>query len=172
MTDDRASEAFRTEHAAVLSDIEDAEAQARTLVSAPEPERAERIHRIVHFFRHELLPHAQAEERVLYEVADRLVPTPPPHRWTDSLRYEHTLVHAAVGEMTMFHEHSDRSPEALARFRDRVLATLGLVRGHLGAEENVVLDALDRRMTAAEFRREVIEPTERFVAARDVSHAH
>jgi hemerythrin-like domain-containing protein len=170
---ERASAAFREEHAQLLAHLDEAEANAMALLEASEGERDERIHAIVHFFRHQLLPHAQAEEHVLYAVADRRVPTQAPHRWTHSLRYEHTVVHAAIEEMHAFMESSDRSPEALARFSARAIATIGLVRGHFGAEEHVVLDALDRTMSREEFRREVIEPTQRYVAAHGgAAHEH
>jgi hypothetical protein len=148
----------------LLERLDQTESLAAALATTPAEQLEERIHDVVHFFRQELLPHAKAEEAILYTVADEHVPTEAPYRWTDSLRYEHTVVHAAIEEMTAFMQGKDRTPEAVARFSRTVIKTLGLIRGHFGAEEHVVLDALDRSMTAADFQRDVVEPTERYVA--------
>lgn len=169
----RASAAFRQEHRELLRRIDETERAAVALASLPAEELDAAIQRIAAFFHQDLAPHAAAEEHVLYVVADRHVPTPSPYRWTDSLRYEHTVVHAAIEEMHRFVEGGDHSAEAIAAFQSLVIRTLGLVRGHFGAEENVVLDALDRTMTPAQFQDEVIEPTEAFVHARTgATHHH
>jgi hypothetical protein len=169
----RASESFRAEHAQILVRVDETEAHAVALTSSAVSDIEERVHAVVHFFRDELMPHARAEEHVLYAVADRIVGAPPPYRWTDSLRHEHTVVHAAIEEMTAIARGADRSPETLATLSRLALRTLGLLRGHFGAEEEVVLDAIDRAMTAEDFEREVIAPTRAFVAERGgAGHAH
>lgn len=169
---ERPSASFRAEHVEILHHIEATEKRAAVLMTGSQPDVEGQIRAILAFFEDELMPHAQAEEAVLYAVADRLIPTKAPHRYTDSLRYEHTEVHAAVEKMASFAEGKDRSSEAIASFSQLAIGTLGLVRGHFGAEENVILDALDRLMTPEEFQREVVEPTMAYVREHGGGHHH
>jgi hemerythrin-like domain-containing protein len=159
----RPSEPFRAEHVHISERLDQTETLAANLGSSPSEDVPRQITAILDFFLQELRPHAAAEEAVLYAVADRYVPAPAPHRWTDSLRYEHTVVHAAIEEMERFAAGDDRSPEALSRFSRLVIRTIGLVKGHFGAEENVVHDALDRVMSAEQFTEQVVRPTEAHV---------
>lgn len=168
----RPSESFRAEHVEILHHLDATSQRAAALMTAKEADVNGQIQAIVGFFQNELMPHAQAEEAVLYGVADRLIPTKAPYRYTDSLRYEHTEVHAAVEEMASFAKSADRSPQAVTEFSRLAIATAGLVRGHFGAEENVILDALDRLMTPEEFQREVVEPTIAYVRKQGGGHHH
>lgn len=160
---ERPSEAFRKEHVEILEHLTETQKRGAALLEGKAPDVEGQIQAILGFFQDELMPHAQAEEAVLYGVADRLIPTKAPYRYTDSLRYEHTEVHAAVEKMASFAKGTDRSPEAISSFASLAIATAGLVRGHFGAEENVILDAMDRLMTPEEFQREVVEPTIAYV---------
>ncbi|MCC7537951.1 MAG: hemerythrin domain-containing protein [Deltaproteobacteria bacterium] len=163
--DERASAAFRAEHAHILRRIEETDRIARSLVERP-AEADARLRAALGFFTRELGPHADAEEHVLYAVADRTVASASPHRWTDSLRYEHTVVHREVRALAAVVDGSDRSEPTVIAAGFRVIALLGLVRAHFGAEERVVLEALDRTMTRAQFEREIIAPTEAYVRGR------
>ena len=154
----RTTEGFRAHHAEIRTKLDEAAERAMALPSAPPEEVGELIHGIVHFFQHELMPHAQAEERVLYAVADRLVPTPHGRRYTDALRYEHTVVAREVAALHDAMRSGDHSPEALAAIQRRTLELVGLVKAHFGVEEEVVLTVFDELMSAEEFEREVVAP--------------
>lgn len=150
--------AFRAHHAEIRTALDEAASRAMALSSASPEQAGELMHGIVHFFVHELMPHAEAEERVLYSAADRLVPTAHGRRYTDALRYEHTVVAREVRALHEAMESGERSPEALADFQRRTLELVGLVKAHFGAEEDVVLAAFDELMSPEDFQREVVEP--------------
>lgn len=152
---------YREEHSRTHEHLERAVEEANALPSAPEAERERRLDSVAAFFRDELLPHAAAEEEVLYAAVDREVPTAAGYRYTDSLRHEHRVVEREVDAIERARRSGDRSPEALARLARRVTALGGLVEAHFEAEEEVVLRALDREMTREEFEQQVIRPIER-----------
>lgn len=154
----RTTEAFRAHHAVIRARLDETAARAMALPSAPPEEVGASILAIVRFFHHELLPHAQAEERVLYAAADRLVPTGHGRRYTDGLRYEHTVVAREIAALHDAMRSGDHSPEALAAIQRRTLELVGLVKAHFGVEEDVVLTIFDERMSAEEFEREVVAP--------------
>ncbi len=169
---ERPSEPFRREHAHFLERLEQTEQEALALSSdAPAEEQRRHIDAVLAFLHDELMPHAGAEEAVLYPVADRVAGTPAPLRYTDVLRYEHTVVHDAVATLDAWERAGDRSPEAIASFQRRVVELVGLVRGHFGGEENVVLALLDERMSADELRAEVLVPMEAWLAEHGGGHA-
>jgi hemerythrin-like domain-containing protein len=154
----RPTETFRAHHVEIRNKLDEAGTSAMALSATPPAEVGKRIQDIVHFFQHELIPHAEAEERVLYSVADRLVPTEGGRRYTDSLRYEHTVVAREIQALHDAMERSDHSPVAIAALQRRVLELVGLVKAHFGAEEDVILAVFDEMMSAEEFQREVVEP--------------
>lgn len=154
----RPTEAFRAHHAEIKEGLNIAARRATALSSATPEEVGEIFHQIAHFFHHTLLPHAEVEERVLYAAADRLVPTAHGRRYTDALRYEHTVVARQVRALHEAMLRDDRSPEAIDEFQRRALELVGLVDAHFGVEENVILTVFDERMTAEEFEREVVAP--------------
>ncbi len=149
---------FRAHHAEIHEGLETAARQAMALPSAPEAELGERVHEIVHFFHHVLVPHAEAEERVLYPIADRLAPVAGARRYTDGLRYEHVVVAREVSALYAAMQRGDHSPEAIAELQARTLRLVGLVEAHFGVEEDVILSLFDERMSRAEFDRDVVTP--------------
>lgn len=149
---------FRAHHAEIRVKLDEASSRAMALPSASPEELGDRIHEIVHFFHHELIPHAEAEEQILYAAADRLVPTERGRRYTDSLRYEHTVVAREVQWLHDTMESGDRSPARVTEIQRRTLELVGLVKAHFGAEEDVILAAFDDLMSPEDFQREVVEP--------------
>lgn len=165
--------AFRAHHAEIRTKLDEAATRAMALPSAPAAEIGDRIHDIVHFFKHELIPHAQAEEAVLYSVADRIVPTGTGRRYTDSLRYEHTVVAREIEALHTAMQSGDHSPAAIAGIQRRTLELVGLVKAHFGAEEDVILAAFDELMSPEDFQREVVEPMHAATEqAAGASHEH
>src|SRR5688500_17531697 len=65
--------AFRTEHQALLAHIDHLAALAREIPDLSEEERSATLARVLDFLRGTLIPHAQAEEAVLYPAWSRLV---------------------------------------------------------------------------------------------------
>lgn len=71
-----ATEAFREEHAALLEHVEHLRDVARRLPAMDAAEREAAIRRILEFLRGTLVPHAEAEERVLYPAVAALLGSP------------------------------------------------------------------------------------------------
>lgn len=69
----RPTESFRREHAHLTARIDDMLAAAREVPRLPITERAERVDGVMRFLRHSLMPHAEAEEAILYPEWNRLV---------------------------------------------------------------------------------------------------
>jgi hypothetical protein len=69
----RPTEPFRREHAELVSHVEHLAEAARALPTLPLEEREALLGRILGFLRDTLLPHASAEEQVLYPEWARLV---------------------------------------------------------------------------------------------------
>jgi len=166
----RASEPFRQEHEHLIAKLDAVARIAETLRDVPEPERAAKVHEVVHFFKHVLAPHAEVEEAVLYSYVDRTVGAPSPFRYTDTMRHDHTVVARTIGQLDAFMRAGDLSPEGLHRFQAQSIGLLGLVRAHFEAEEDVLLAALDARVTRAAFVQNVMEPSEEWMRAH--GHAH
>ncbi len=170
-TGERPSAPFRAEHVHFLARLEATVEEALAVsADAPEPERERHVEAVLAFFHRELVPHAGAEEAVLYGVADRLAGTPPPLRYTDVLRYEHTVVHGEIRAIEAWARGGDRSADSIAGFQRRVIALAGLIRGHFGGEENVILELIDARMTRAEFERDVLAPMEAYMREHGAPH--
>lgn len=163
---------FRAHHAEIHAGLEAASAQAMTLTSAPEEELGDRVHEIVHFLHHVLIPHAQLEERILYPIADQLAPMGGSRRYTDGLRYEHVVVAREVAVLYTAMQRGDHSPEAILDFQRRTLELVGLVKAHFGVEEDVILTLFDEQMSPEEFDREVVQPMHAEEGEGEGGHHH
>jgi hypothetical protein len=69
----RPTEPFRQEHAELLGHLEHMRQAARELPRLSEDERALLVGRVLDFLRGTLLPHARAEEEILYPEWARIV---------------------------------------------------------------------------------------------------
>ncbi len=153
----RPTEPFRTEHAALVEELDAVADRVGKLSSLPANDLAGEMSAIVTFFRDELEVHAGWEERVLYPAVDRRVPTGGLEPFTASMRHDHTVVGRWIGELDTIARSSKPDPRAFSRRADNLL---GLVRAHFEAEEDVLLPILDRTMTEEDYQREILAPSE------------
>lgn len=145
---------MRAEHAALLRRISAIDALVSALGASGSPaERLGTMTEIFEFFQAHLLPHADAEDQVLYPVADAKAAG---GQFTASLRHEHRVISRWIDELSVLLRRKPPTADDARMFARRTDALLGLVRGHFECEEEVVLGLLDRTMTPDEFQRDVM----------------
>lgn len=125
---------FHDEHAALLDHIEHIRQVAGNLDDVSLDERRAMLERILAFLRGTLLPHARAEEEVLYPEWSRLIGSP----------------HAAA---PMIHDHraivartealAAADPADLQQLRELLYGLYALISVHFGKEEDIQLPAFD-----------------------------
>lgn len=148
----RPTDSFRHEHQNIVRELDRVAARAGALRGPVNARVRAEMAAIARFFEHDLIPHAEWEERVLYPAVDRRAASPPEHPFTATMRHEHRI----VGRWTR--ELAAAAAAAHPNVRDFVRRTdglLGLVRAHFEEEEEVLLPVLDRTMTAQEFEHEM-----------------
>ncbi len=106
--------------------------------TAPAATRAQRLE-LVAFLRSTLIPHAQAEELVLYPALDSVLGT---HGYATATM---VLDHRAIARHTL--ELASLVDTDAAAFPQRAVALAALVDQHFANEEDFVLPNLARRMT-------------------------
>ena len=98
-----------------------------------------------------LIPHAHAEDEVLYPVVDRLLGADGETRATDTMRRDHLEVARLTEELGVLRERLHAGAPVEERELRRVLYGLyAVVKLHFAKEEEVYLPLLDRELTADE----------------------
>lgn len=108
----------------------------------------EAVRESLDFLEHHLIPHAEAEDRVLYPVVARIMGAPDA---TATMRRDHVEVGKLTTELGMLHEElaSDGGSPFLYRELRRVLYGLyALIDLHFAKEEEVYLPILDAHLSA------------------------
>ena len=157
----RPTEPFRREHEQLLSHIEHVGQAAREVPKLSQDDRSALIGRILEFLQGTLVPHAQAEEKVLYP------------EWAKLVGFEDAAV-------PMVHDHEaivDRI-ERLAQADAADVETLqellyglyALISVHFRKEEDIQLPAFDS--APAEVTEAVLERMEAISGHPPHEHAH
>ena len=164
---ERPSRPARERHTALRGRLAAIEGLAEGLAAGATAEGVAVLADIVHFFDSELSPHMAAEEAILYDLADRLAGLRAPLRYTDVLRHQHAAIAARTDDLRSIAQHAPRHwPRASAI----AIALVGLARAHFDAEEDIVFELLDSRMTSEQFAHDIGEPTARWLEDRE-AHA-
>ncbi|HZR07671.1 MAG TPA: hemerythrin domain-containing protein [Myxococcales bacterium] len=146
------TQSFRDEHKEVKLHLGHVAQWAGQLLRQQPAEQKATAGKIVSFFRQEIGPHAEWEEKTLYPVIDRLAGTSEHNRFTSTMRHEHRIVGRWTGELAR--EIDKRQPDYVAFVR-RTDNLLGLLWAHFEEEEEVLLPYADRQMTRAQFEKAV-----------------
>ena len=146
---------FREEHQALLAHIDHLAALAREVPELSDEERTFTIGRVMDFLRGTLVPHAQAEEEVLYPAWARLV------GYADAavpMVHDHQAIVARIERL----EHTD--VENTAALQELLYGLHALIGVHFRKEEDIQLPAFDG---APEVAAEVLKEM-----GRAAGHAH
>jgi iron-sulfur cluster repair protein YtfE (RIC family) len=156
----RHTEPFRREHEELLSHIEHIGQAARELARLDRGERELLVGRIVEFLRGTLLPHAKAEEDVLYP------------EWAKLVGFAGAAVpmvhdHEAIVERVNRLEQTD--PEDVDTLQELLYGLYALISVHFRKEEDIQLPAFDA--APAEITQAVLERMEA-LTGHVHGHAH
>jgi iron-sulfur cluster repair protein YtfE (RIC family) len=149
-----ATKTFLDLHAELRAHVERLPVAAHQLADLAVDERIELIERIVAFLAEILLPHAAAEERVLYPRAARLLARPD-----DSA--DVALDEAAVRERIA--EFAAADVRDTGRLQELLYGLYVLLSAHLWREEQVYLELLNHRPERAAV--ELLDEVGRYAAA-------
>ena len=156
----RPTEPFRREHADLHAHIEHVRQAAREVARLDVREHEALVARIVDFLTGTLLPHAKAEEEVLYPA------------WAKLIGFEDAAVpmihdHEAIIERTERLAHADASD--VDTLQELLYGLYALISVHFRKEEDIQLPAFDA--AAPELTQRVLERMEG-VAGHAHGHGH
>ena len=153
MKDERPTAAFRAEHEEVREHLRHVNEWTGALSAQAPAAQKKTAQKVVAFFEQHIKPHAEWEERFLYPVVDRLAGGGA-NAFTSTMRYEHRIVGRWIGELRA---ESDKPKLDAAKFARRTDNLLGLLWAHFEEEEEVLLPFIDKKMSKAQFERELGE---------------
>jgi len=156
----RPTEPFRREHEELLSHIEHISQAAREVARLARGERELLVARILEFLRGTLLPHAEAEEEVLYP------------EWAKLIGFADAAVpmvhdHEAIVERVERLERAD--PDDVDALQELLYGLHALISVHFRKEEDIQLPAFDA--APPELTQAVLERMEA-LAGHDHAHSH
>jgi iron-sulfur cluster repair protein YtfE (RIC family) len=132
--DARPTDPFRAEHRVLLDHVTELRRAAADVPRLVPAEREVLLHKLVGFLRQELLPHAQAEEHVLYPEVAALLGAPEA---TAPMLYDHRAIRERIVEL----EDCDlRDPD---RLQELLYGLYALISVHFEKEEDLYLSLLD-----------------------------
>ena len=154
----RPTEPFRREHEELLTHLEHIAQTARELPPLETDEREARVGRILEFLRGTLLPHAEAEELVLYPA------------WSELVGFDGAAVpmvhdHEAIVARVERLEHADAAD--VDTMQELLYGLYALIGVHFSKEEDLQLPAFDA--APPELTESVLE---RMGALAGHGHAH
>jgi iron-sulfur cluster repair protein YtfE (RIC family) len=152
----------RDEHRELVARIELLPTVADSIGSAPTESLREGVGQAYIFLIHQLIPHAQAEEQVLYPTVGRLLRA---LEATDTMSRDHLEVIRLTEELEALRLHLFYAPlsESDEQALRRVLYGLyAIIKLHLAKEEEIYLPLLEARLAASEVDR-LVEAMERTV---------
>jgi iron-sulfur cluster repair protein YtfE (RIC family) len=131
-----ATDAFRDEHAALLEHVEHLREIARRLPGMDRAERAGAMQRVLGFLRGTLIPHAEAEERILYPAVASLLGSPEA---TATMVSDHRAIVSRIDALEA------AEPEDVDRLQELLYGLYALLIVHFHKEEDDYLPLLEAR---------------------------
>lgn len=141
-----ATEPLRVEHRELAPQIDELAHTATWISTAPAPVVREKLQDALEFLRHHLLPHASAEEEVLYPAVEGAMQAPGA---TETMRRDHDEVMRRTEALERLRDVIDDAPTEAQR--DQLAGALhglhAIVSLHFAKEEEIYLPILDRALT-------------------------
>ena len=156
------TEPLRAEHRELLPEIERLRSAADLVGNAPADELAPNVASAHMFLVGHLIPHATAEDEVLYPAVEEAMGAPGA---TDSMRRDHVEVMRLTDELGELGSAIGQSPpvEVELDLRRVLYGLYGIVKLHFAKEEEIYLPVLDGRLDEARAR-QLFERMERAAA--------
>jgi iron-sulfur cluster repair protein YtfE (RIC family) len=149
---DTLTQPLRDEHRDLLPKIERIRRVADSIGVVPVEVLRERVREVRSFLSHELIPHARAEDAVLYPVVGRVMGAPEA---TATMRHDHVEVAGLTEELAALEPELSAPTlgfEAERALRRILYGLYALVKVHLVEEEEIYLPLLDERLEEEEAR--------------------
>jgi iron-sulfur cluster repair protein YtfE (RIC family) len=144
------TEPLRAEHRGLLPELESLVSIAESLDDWEQAVTPGRLTKVVAFLRDHLVPHAKAEEAVLYPAVERAMGSP---RATATMVADHGEIVRRIAALSVTTAAVGVGPPS-ARERNELRAELfglwAILRLHFDKEEEVLLPELDARLTRDE----------------------
>ena len=143
------TEPLRAEHRELLPHVRSLDVAADGLDRWNREEAVQSLGEIVDFLRGHLVPHAAAEERVLYPAVEEVLAAPGS---TATMKADHTVIAARIDRLAATVEAvGERWPDvSLARdLAHQLIGLSAILRLHFHKEEEVLLPVLDANLDAA-----------------------
>jgi iron-sulfur cluster repair protein YtfE (RIC family) len=125
---------FRDEHAELIAHLEHIRQAASEVARVSPEERQAIVQRILGFLRDTLVPHAAAEERVLYPEWARLVGSSDA---AAPMVHDHEAIVARIDAL------AEAGPGDVDRLQELLYGLYALISVHFRKEEDIQLPALD-----------------------------
>lgn len=151
------TEPIREEHRHLLPHIDELRTVAEAVGTAPAADLRTLVERAHSFLIDHLIPHAEAEDRVLYPAVGRAMGSPEATR---TMSRDHVAVGSLaddLGSVLGRIEHDPIPDDVAAEVRRILFGLHALVSVHFAKEEEIYLPILDERLNAAEVERIVHE---------------
>jgi len=145
----RLTEPLRDEHADLLPHLAELDAVAAGL-DHWQADTAARLDSIVKFLRGHLIPHARAEEAVLYPAVEQVMGAPGA---TDTMKADHDEIVARIDRLAgaiATVGAAPASPEQAEQLRAQLYGLSAILHLHFRKEEEVLLPMLDTHLSADE----------------------
>jgi iron-sulfur cluster repair protein YtfE (RIC family) len=142
---------LKEEHKELLPHIEQLLTAADLVGEAPVPALQQAIDEAYAFLTHHLIPHAQAEDRALYPVVQKVMGAPEA---TGTMSRDHVEVGRLTDELSVLRSQSAGalSPAQTRALRRVLYGLYALVKVHFAKEEEVYLPLLDKRLSPQDAR--------------------
>lgn len=144
---------LREEHQELFPHIKHMQTVADAIGIAPLVSLQQEIDEITAFLVHQLLPHAQAEERVLYPIVDEVVGAPGV---TATMSQDHLAIGQLTEELKSQRQKVQGASLQISQqqaLRRVLYGLLTLVTVHMAKEEEVYLPLLEAHLTEDTARR-------------------
>ena len=141
---------LREEHKELLPHIESLKAAGDAVSELATPELLEAIDGAYAFLIHHLIPHAQAEDKALYPVVQKVMGAPEATATMSRDHVEVGRLTTELGELRALLGTGSLAPGQAKDLRRVLYGLYALVKVHFAKEEEVYLPLLDARLTQGE----------------------
>ncbi len=138
---------LRDEHKDLLPHIEEILTVANRVGDVPLSELYQEVDRVRAFLTNHLIPHAQAEDHVLYPVVDRVIGVPEA---LATMRFDHVEIGKLTEKLTALEAQlsgASLNPAQTKELRQVLYGLYVLVKTHFVKEETIFLPILDARLS-------------------------
>lgn len=112
---------------------------------------------LMEFLKMELLPHAEAEEKYLYNKVGEVMKNP---MFTKTMEVDHEVIRAYIHELEeeIAQAYKESAQKQVKRVQKAANKLEGLLTVHFRKEEEVYLPILDEKLSKEEVEKEVVAP--------------